>query len=536
MQVFDLDAEVFYGSTDWKPPTIEEAQELAGTQGEDQNEDPYTSPEELARITRILGFDPDELNDDWEEEAEEDVEDTKHLPGMHNQLSHGRGSMAADTGGNTSGGGGSDQIGTYSLDRSVEAVKERVHELKDRYNDVQARMRAVSEKRGRAGPDEMWDLATEYRKLLNEEELISFDRRVELEAQHAINLEEFLRESSQKRTLLQKRQEYSDEMLEKIREAGGDITGKWDHPSPYTHYKLREDGGDLDSVNDFQDSWRKGLYKINDEIEGAGHRVSAAYYGDPVEVKSTGKTMPATADIMENFPKIEQGFAFEEREFMAEAEIGIKTDERGMLGFLEDGQYKNHFHRGTAGVGRDGEGRLRGGYRRARKEGEEELFGIDQKAGPDDRPIYGFLENPARIKAAAAEIGYGDIQVVLKDELKGRTSYTVGDSLDTGVQEKPAVAVTAPIKYEGRDGTTTRVGLTTRDWVESGRGEFRPQYIEAQVHGGVSLKDVKVVRIPQDVANRMDRGTQIALQDSGVTIEIIPPRRDFISTVDERGD
>jgi len=26
----------------------------------------------LARITRILGFDPDELNDDFEEEAEED--------------------------------------------------------------------------------------------------------------------------------------------------------------------------------------------------------------------------------------------------------------------------------------------------------------------------------------------------------------------------------------------------------------------------------------------------------------------------------
>lgn len=73
MQVFDLDAEVFYGSTDWKPPTIEEAQEIARTQGEDQNEDPYTSPEELARITRILGFDPDELNDDdFEEEAEED--------------------------------------------------------------------------------------------------------------------------------------------------------------------------------------------------------------------------------------------------------------------------------------------------------------------------------------------------------------------------------------------------------------------------------------------------------------------------------
>ena len=71
MRPFGLDAEVYYGSTDWKPPTMEEAQKLAGTQDEDQNVDPELTVEEEQRLINILGFDPAE----WDEEEDEDEEE-----------------------------------------------------------------------------------------------------------------------------------------------------------------------------------------------------------------------------------------------------------------------------------------------------------------------------------------------------------------------------------------------------------------------------------------------------------------------------
>ena len=56
MNVFDLDAEVKFGEDDGPDP--EAAQKSANTQKEDQDEDPDTSPEEKARIWKLLGMDP----------------------------------------------------------------------------------------------------------------------------------------------------------------------------------------------------------------------------------------------------------------------------------------------------------------------------------------------------------------------------------------------------------------------------------------------------------------------------------------------
>ena len=72
MRPFGLDAEVYYGSTDWKPPTMEEAQKLAGTQDEDQNEDPEMTAEEEQRLINILGFDPAELDEEIPDDEEEE--------------------------------------------------------------------------------------------------------------------------------------------------------------------------------------------------------------------------------------------------------------------------------------------------------------------------------------------------------------------------------------------------------------------------------------------------------------------------------
>lgn len=432
--------------------------------------------------------------------------------------------MAADTGGNTSGGGGgetvSKSIGKYSMDRSVEAVKERVRTLDKRLQEIHAERNDLRGRREAAKPEEQWELAVEAGKLNAEAEIVEFDIRTEVDAQQAANLEGFLEESTKQRGLIQMQHALNVEMATNIREAGGDIDRKYGELTWHQMFKVGKDGGDQGSIDDFSKEWHEKWYKIYDDVRVAGDRANAAYYGDPIEVKSTGKTLPSVADEVTSLPKIKLGGKEgKEAEFMAEAEVGIKMDVNGLVGLLHDQKFKNHFHRGTDGIGKD-DGRVRGEYRKHRKVGEEEKFGIPIDAKPDQRPIYGYLENPARMKTKGAELHYGNIQVVLKDDVKGRTSYTVGDSLD--VRGVKAAAVAAPVKYEGRHGETTQVGLTTRDWVKTGQGTSSPNYIEAQVHGKVTLDDVKVIRIPKGTLG----GSKLAdLRNEGVAVEIIPPPR-----------
>lgn len=56
MKVFGTDNEYFLG--DREDMDIDEAQELASTKDEDQDEDPETSKEEVAAIYAMTGMDP----------------------------------------------------------------------------------------------------------------------------------------------------------------------------------------------------------------------------------------------------------------------------------------------------------------------------------------------------------------------------------------------------------------------------------------------------------------------------------------------
>jgi len=55
MKVFGSDTEYFLGERE--DMDIEEAQKLASTMDEDQDEDPETSPEEIAAIYAMTGMD-----------------------------------------------------------------------------------------------------------------------------------------------------------------------------------------------------------------------------------------------------------------------------------------------------------------------------------------------------------------------------------------------------------------------------------------------------------------------------------------------
>ena len=67
MEVFDLPAEFYLGDAESKDMDIDEAQDKASTFGEDQDDDPKQTPQELAYVRSVLGFDPSKWADEDQE-------------------------------------------------------------------------------------------------------------------------------------------------------------------------------------------------------------------------------------------------------------------------------------------------------------------------------------------------------------------------------------------------------------------------------------------------------------------------------------
>ena len=152
-------------------------------------------------------------------------------------------------------------------------------------------------------------------------------------------------------------------------------------------------------------------------------------------------------------------------------------------------------------------------YRKGRSELEHDLWGVP-KTGV--QPIYGYMDTEYENHQLGAGI-YGDVKVTLKDSVLGRTTFTAGDSLNSTL---------IPIKVsEARAGTLSKPameGAYTSQKSETYRVETelkspeRYGYFEAQVHGGISLTDIKSVSISQ--YSRVAQSTQDTLKALGVEV------------------
>jgi len=137
-------------------------------------------------------------------------------------------------------------------------------------------------------------------------------------------------------------------------------------------------------------------------------------------------------------------------------------------------------------------------YREARQDLEVGLWGVPEE---DIGPIYGYFDTPLQPSVFNETRRYGEVIVVLKDSVAGRTTITAGDSANHGLT--PVLVADA------------RKGNLSLEQVDSAylsrpfqRGEtsvFQPvdsvrtiesiSYFEAQIHGKVSLSDIKSVNI-----------------------------------------
>lgn len=290
---------------------------------------------------------------------------------------------------------------------------------------------------------------------------------------------------------------------------------KWDLDTLNSTYKLKVRPEQQEYLRNAYDKYSDLLNEVND-LNKAKYKY---YYGEPDEVVSKPNGMPQThapeLELMlregshydggallgtgENFG----GTSEEHQRFFNSARVYIQTRPPAVADILEDGQLKNAFAREASqySVGMGTEHYM---YRRSQV--EEELFGIRKEEEWTARPIYGYWEHPDYANSRGAKVGsnYGTVQIRLKPEIYNRVTWTEADSFQVG---RAYTAVDPPYVF--------KPGLTTEEW------DNEPNYIEAQIHGGVGIDEIDAIRISDedDIPDNVLEG----LRKRGVKIETKPP-------------
>lgn len=219
-------------------------------------------------------------------------------------------------------------------------------------------------------------------------------------------------------------------------------------------------------------------------------------------------------DVDEYMEKVDANL----REVVPDAKVMVRMNVGDLSAVLSSGELQNAFQTHTTHGGTTAGGHIDYG-RRAHV--EEQLFGIAQGEAGEGRPKYGYLASGNGFDDVNLR---GGVAVELKDSVKDRTTFTVGDSADMTVTLMP----------EGLGGgwlnNRTFVPQPVRQpsilAVPSGRVEkpvtrveqLAPyDYVEAQVHGRVAVSDIKSVSF----AARPSRAIASRLERLGIPVKVV---------------
>lgn len=162
-------------------------------------------------------------------------------------------------------------------------------------------------------------------------------------------------------------------------------------------------------------------------------------------------------------------------------------------------------------------------YLDQRSDYEREVMGVDPSTPDEYKPIYGYVGD---IETADA---YGPVAVKLKPQVRQRTTATVGDSLNA-LSQPYGVDKLPDLSHDQLMGNIYG-GVNVQNHLPHG-SIF--DYMEAQIHGGVSLDDIDEVHVdlehgetlddlfePETLATLRDRGIPVIARepDLGITPE-----------------
>jgi hypothetical protein len=124
--------------------------------------------------------------------------------------------------------------------------------------------------------------------------------------------------------------------------------------------------------------------------------------------------------------------------------------------------------------------------------------GIPYTTKNSERPIYGYIAvDGSEESITTPSVGrYGNIRFVLKDVVKDRTTFTMGDSLNLGampVQVNKKITLDEGI----RASNTPLLMRHASDGWQGTKSFDKTDYFEAQIYGGITLKGVEKIYIPK---------------------------------------
>lgn len=231
------------------------------------------------------------------------------------------------------------------------------------------------------------------------------------------------------------------------------------------------------------------------------------------------------------------------QEYVATTDLAIRAPSTVLDDIIQDGGFRNQHETGSSLGMYDPDGRA---------QAESRAFGIDRDADPEDFPIYGYLQprgDPAndgvvaydwesRRQETTAE-GYGDVRFILHDNVKDDATFTVGDSLapmnEGRIQPAPVNEPTifasddqmrVLVDKEGKPTSPSEITMSTTYW-------------ESQIHGGVTLADVKRVEFtrgmtdPSELERHAENIAQLEAKGIDVRVKVLvtDPNTDAMRSV-----
>lgn len=139
-------------------------------------------------------------------------------------------------------------------------------------------------------------------------------------------------------------------------------------------------------------------------------------------------------------------------------------------------------------------------YLKNRQRVEDMWFGYDNDTPANKRPIYTLLSQATDLPATTA--AYGDVQIVLNDNIKDRATVTFGDSINDANNIQPSSARSPKLESFGSriDQVAESIMIAQENnWPIEKEIVHVGGYVEAQVFGGIKLKDIDTIIFGQAV-------------------------------------
>jgi hypothetical protein len=241
----------------------------------------------------------------------------------------------------------------------------------------------------------------------------------------------------------------------------------------------------------------------------------------------TYKNYPEQYKDSEAYKKLEKISEFESKlaeytDKVAKANVAVAVEGMDLISVLNDGRIKNQFETMKSRGAYDPENRIKN---------ELIVSGTPIDTPAQKRSIFGYLftsdqastrSEDSRSDGNILHLGnrytdsYGKFKVVLKPSIKERTTFTVGDSLERGSQNSQILSQNLDRQAMKEAGLVTGADIALNQTPATLLGT----YLEAQIHGGISLSDIERIVYTGDESDETLQLVKTKIKDLGLSISV----------------